>query len=54
MFRAKNLLPEDVAKHSISEAMKANAKRRSANYVARVEYNKKNGIKPWEMKKNKF
>jgi hypothetical protein len=54
MLRAKNLLPEDVAKNSISEAMKANAKRRSANYVARVEYNKKNGIKPWEMKKNKF
>ena len=54
MLRQKNLLPEDVAKQKITEAMKANAKRRSANYVAKVEYNKKNGIKPWEMKKNKF
>jgi len=30
--------------------MRANAKNRSAAYKAKVEYNKRNGIKPWEKK----
>jgi hypothetical protein len=54
MLRQKNLLPENVAKTQISQALKANGKKRSANYVARVNYNKVNGIKPWEVKKNKL
>ncbi len=51
MLRQKNLLPESVAKTQISQALKANGKKRSANYVAKVEYNKRNGIKPWEKNK---
>ena len=50
-LREKKLLPEHVAKQSISQALSNNSKRRSANYVARVKYNKANGIKPWENKK---
>jgi hypothetical protein len=52
--REKKLLPEHVAKQSISQALSNNSKQRSERYVARVKYNKANGIKPWEMKKNKF
>ena len=53
-LRQKKLLPETVAKQKITEALQANGKQRSERYVARVKYNKANGIKPWEMKKNKF
>ena len=53
-LREKKLLPEHVAKQSISQALKNNSKQRSERYVARVKYNKANGIKPWENKKNKF
>jgi hypothetical protein len=53
-LRQKNLLHETVAKQKITEALQANGKQRSERYVARVKYNKANGIKPWEMKKNKF
>jgi hypothetical protein len=49
--REKKLLPEHVAKQSISQALKNNSKQRSERYVARVKYNKANGIKPWENKK---
>ena len=52
--REKKLLPEHVAKQSISQALKNNSKQRSERYIARVKYNKANGIKPWENKKNKF
>ena len=52
--REKKLLPEHVAKQSINQALSNNSKQRSERYVARVKYNKANGIKPWEMKKNKF
>lgn len=38
----------------LSAAMQTNAKNRSAAYKAKVAYNLKNGIKPWEVKKNKF
>lgn len=44
MLRQKNLLPENVAKTQISQALKANGKKRSANYVAKVEYNKRNNL----------
>ena len=50
-LRQKKLLPEHVAKTSISQALKNNSKKRSERYVARVKYNKANGIKPWENKK---
>ena len=50
-LREKKLLPEHVAKQSISQALKNNSKQRSERYVARVKYNKANGIKPWENKK---
>jgi len=53
-LRQKKLLPETVAKQKITEALKNNGKQRSERYVARVKYNKANGIKPWENKKNKF
>ena len=53
-LREKKLLPEHVAKQSISQALKNNSKQRSERYVARVKFNKANGIKPWENKKNKF
>ena len=50
-LRQKKLLPEHVAKQSISQALSNNSKQRSERYVARVKYNKANGIKPWENKK---
>ena len=50
-LREKKLLPEHVAKQSISQALSNNSKQRSERYVARVKYNKANGIKPWENKK---
>ena len=53
-LREKKLLPEHVAKQSISQALKNNSKQRSERYIARVKYNKADGIKPWENKKNKF
>jgi hypothetical protein len=53
-LRQKKLLPEVIAKQKITEALQSNSKQRSERYVARVKYNKANGIKPWEMKKNKF
>jgi hypothetical protein len=53
-LRQKKLLPETIAKQKITEALQANGKKRSERYVARVKYNKANGIKPWESKKNKF
>ena len=53
-LRQKKLLPEVIAKQKITEALQSNGKQRSERYVARVKYNKVNGIKPWEMKKNKF
>jgi hypothetical protein len=53
-LRQKKLLPEVIAKQKITEALQSNGKQRSERYVARVKYNKANGIKPWEMKKNKF
>ena len=54
MLREKKLLPETVAKQQINQALKQNVKMTSSNYVNKVEYNKRNGIKPWEIKKNKF
>ena len=53
-LRQKKLLPEVIAKQKITEALQSNGKQSSERYVARVKYNKANGIKPWEMKKNKF
>jgi hypothetical protein len=53
-LRQKKLLPEVIAKQKITEALQSNGKQRSERYVARVKHNKANGIKPWEMKKNKF
>jgi hypothetical protein len=50
-LRQKKLLPEHVAKQSISQTLSNNSKQRSERYVARVKYNKANGIKPWENKK---
>ena len=43
-LRQKKLLPETVAKQKITEALKANGKKRSANYVAKVNYNKRNNL----------
>ena len=47
-------VPKNIFDQRLTSAMRANAKNRSAAYKAKVEYNKRNGIKPWEMKKNKF
>jgi len=47
-------VPKIVMQQKLSAALQTNAKNRSAAYKAKVEYNKRNGIKPWEMKKNKF
>ena len=49
LLRRKNLLPEDVAKQSISQALQNNSKRRSANYIAKVNYNRKNNL-DWQGK----
>ena len=43
-LRQKKLLPETVAKQKITEALQANGKKRSANYVAKVNYNKRNNL----------
>ncbi len=43
-LRQKKLLPETIAKQKITEALKANGKKRSANYVAKVNYNKRNNL----------
>jgi hypothetical protein len=50
--RQKKLLPETVAKQKITEALKNNGKKRSANYVAKVQYNKRNNL-DWQGKPKK-
>jgi len=52
--RDARAVPKIVMQQKLSAAMQTNAKNRSAAYKAKVDYNKRNGIKPWEMKKNKF
>jgi hypothetical protein len=52
--RDARAVPKIVMQQKLSSALQTNAKNRSAAYKAKVEYNKRNGIKPWEMKKNKF
>jgi hypothetical protein len=52
--RDARAVPKIVMQQKLSAAMQTNAKNRSAAYKAKVEYNKRNGIKPWENKKNKF
>jgi predicted transcriptional regulator len=52
LLRQKNLLPESVAKAQISQALKNNSKQRSANYIAKVNYNKKNNL-DWQGKPKK-
>jgi hypothetical protein len=46
------LLTESVAKAQISQALKNNSKQRSANYIAKVNYNKKNNL-DWQGKPKK-
>ena len=52
--RDARAVPKIVMQQKLSAALQTNAKNRSAAYKAKVEYNKRNGIKPWEIKKNKF
>jgi len=52
--RDARAVPKIVMQQKLTAALQTNAKNRSAAYKAKVEYNKRNGIKPWEMKKNKF
>jgi hypothetical protein len=52
--RDARAVPKIVMQKKLTAALQTNAKNRSAAYKAKVEYNKRNGIKPWEMKKNKF
>ena len=52
--RDARAVPKVVMQEKLSAALQTNAKNRSAAYKAKVEYNKRNGIKHWEMKKNKF
>ena len=52
--RDARAVPKIVMQEKLSAALQTNAKNRSAAYKAKVEYNKRNGIKPWENKKNKF
>ena len=52
--RDARAVPKNILDQRLTAAMQTNAKNRSAAYKAKVAYNKKNGIKPWEMKKNKF
>ena len=52
--RDARAVPKNILDQRLTAAMQTNAKNRSAAYKARVEYNKRNGIKPWENKKNKF
>ena len=54
LARDARAVPKNILDQRLTSAMRANAKNRSAAYKAKVEYNKRNGIKPWEMKKNKF
>jgi hypothetical protein len=48
--RDARAVPKDILDQRLTAAMRANAKNRSAAYKAKVEYNKRNGIKPWEKK----
>ena len=52
LLRQKNLLPENVAKQSISQALKNNSKQRSASYKAKVDYNRRNNL-DWQGKPKK-
>ena len=52
--RDARAVPKNILDQRLNAAMQTNTKNRSAAYKAKVEYNKRNGIKPWEMKKNKF
>jgi hypothetical protein len=52
--RDARAVPKNILDQRLTAAMQTNAKNRSAAYKAKVEYNKRNGIKPWENKKNKF
>ena len=52
--RDERAVPKNILDQRLTAAMQTNAKNRSAAYKAKVAYNKKNGIKPWENKKNKF
>ena len=52
--RDARAVPKNILDQRLTAALQTNAKNRSAAYKAKVEYNKRNGIKPWEMKKNKF
>ena len=54
VVRDARAVPKVVMQEKLSAALQTNAKNRSAAYKAKVEYNKRNGIKPWENKKNKF
>ena len=53
-LRDARAVPKNILDQRLTAAMQTNAKNRSAAYKAKVEYNKRNGIKPWENKKNKF
>ena len=48
--RDARAVPKNILDQRLTAAMRANAKNRSAAYKAKVEYNKRNGIKPWEKK----
>ena len=48
--RDARAVPKNILDQKLTAAMRANAKNRSAAYKAKVEYNKRNGIKPWEKK----
>jgi hypothetical protein len=50
LARDARAVPKNILDQRLTAAMKANAKNRSAAYKAKVEYNKRNGIKPWEKK----
>jgi hypothetical protein len=52
--RDARAVPKNILDQRLTAALQTNAKNRSAAYKAKVAYNLKNGIKPWEMKKNKF
>jgi hypothetical protein len=54
LARDARAVPKNILDQRLTAALQTNAKNRSAAYKAKVEYNKRNGIKPWEMKKNKF
>jgi len=50
LARDARAVPKNILDQRLTAAMRANAKNRSAAYKAKVEYNKRNGIKPWEKK----